>query len=127
VIKLGIESWRQRRKLAIVVGAAICIAVPLPFFLSWLESLQPKPIKNYTGIPVTWHSVSAIKVRYKKITKIPIKYTRSTRIPIAYRDLSVIKVTYRNGGDTTLTDDPRFPTVRLRNTTFRVAPQFRAN
>jgi hypothetical protein len=112
-----------RRRLVIVITALVCFLIPAPFLLNYLQSLETKPIKNFTGIPVAWTSVSAIKVRYKKITKIPIRYTHSSRIEVSYKNLSTIKITYRNGSGESMADDPRFPTVRLRNTTFRVQPR----
>jgi hypothetical protein len=121
--KFGVSGFRQQRKVLIILGTAIVLAVPTPFVLGWIESLTPQPIKNYRGIPVAWRSLSTIKVRYKRVTMIPIKYVSSHRIPISYHDLSVIKVTYRNNGDSTSPDDPRFKMMRLHNTTFRVTPR----
>lgn len=122
-MRLGFEQLMFRRRLVVVITALVCFLIPAPFLISYLESLETKPIKNFTGIPVAWTSVSAIKVRYKKITKIPIRYTHSSRIEVSYKNLSAIKITYRNSGGDGLTDDPRFPTVRLRTTTFRVQPR----
>lgn len=125
MVKFGFEAFKQRRKIAIIVGSVICVAVPTPFVLSWLDSFGESPIKNYTGIPISWRTYSAIKIRYHKVTRIPIRYKIATRIPIEYHTLSVIKVTYRNGGDSSDGfDDPRFHIVRLRSRTFRVAPEF---
>src|ERR1035437_5388536 len=124
MIEFGIEAFRNRRRIALVVGLLIVIAVPAPFLLSWLDSLGTQPIKNFTGIPIAWHSMSTIKIRYRRITKIPITYIKSSRIPVAYHSLSVIKISYRNGSDNLDFDDPRFPIVRLRNTTFRVQPRW---
>src|SRR5436305_11786277 len=98
-MKLGFEQLMLRRRLIIVIAALICFLVPAPFLINYLNSLGDTPIKNFTGIPIAWHSVSAIKVRYKKISKIPIRYTHNSRISVAYKDLSVIKITYRNAAD----------------------------
>ncbi|MDB5097502.1 MAG: hypothetical protein JWM80_1923 [Cyanobacteria bacterium RYN_339] len=121
-MRIGLDTPMNRRRLIVVVTALVCFLIPAPFIISYLNSMESSPIKNFTGIQVTWRSVTAIKVRYKKITKIPIRYTHSSRINVSYKDLSVIKVTYRNAADS-LSDDPRFPQVRLRNATFRVQPR----
>ena len=123
MVKFGIEAFRLRRKLMIILGITLTVAVPVPFIISWLETLGPQPIKNFTGIPITFRPMQAIKIKYRRISKIKIKYTNSLRIPIAYHSLSVIKITYRNGNNGGLTDDPRFPTVRVRQTTFKVTPR----
>lgn len=120
--KLGLEGFTQHRKFMIILGTVIVVALPMPFALSWLDSLSDPGVKNFRGIPIAWHSFSAIKIRHRKISRIPIKYTRSTHIPVAYHDLSVIKITYRNGANSGPMDDPRFHIVRVRSTTFKVSP-----
>jgi hypothetical protein len=121
-MELAFNKQMGRRRLIMVIAALVCLLIPSPFILRYLNSLEATPIKNFTGIPITWHSVSAIKVRYKKITQIPIRYTHSSRIDVSYKNLSLIKITYRNAQDS-MADDPRFPIVRLRNATFRVQPR----
>lgn len=121
-MKLGFDQQMFRRRLIIVIAALVCLLVPTPFVINYLNGLQATPMKNFTGIPVTWRSLNMIKVKHKRLTSIPIRYTHTSRIAVQYKDLSAIKITYRNGADS-LAEDARFPIVRLRNTVFRVMPR----